>query len=298
MPRGKRPRKRSRALGDSTRGLTIRAIAVIVVLACATHASPTAAQESSSPARDETGLQDLAKEHKNPLTQSPNVQFQFAAGFGAGAEHRTGESFNLQPVLPFPVTPGWSVIARPSLSVTHTPPPDEQFGLQDLQLPLYLTPTDTDRWLWGAGPIFQFPSATPSGLGTGKWSGGPSGALLYSNGPWFNGVLVSHLWSFGGDRDRAAVNQTSIELLASYNFESGWFLQFHPVNTYDWTADSGNAWTVPVGLDVGRVFVLGERAISVQLGAYKTVVRPEGAPGWVVRAQIQFSFSPRDWFKQ
>jgi hypothetical protein len=204
---------------------------------------------------------------------------------------------NLQPVVPFPLTSAWSVIARPSFSLTHTPPPDEQFGVQDLQLPLYLTPTEADKWIWGVGPIVQFPSAAPSELGTGKWSAGPSGALLYSNGPWLNGVLVSQLWSFAGDSHRAAVNQTSIEVLASYNFESGWFLQFHPVNTYDWTAESSNAWTVPVGLDVGRVFDLGQRALSVQLGVYKTVVRPEGAPGWVVRAQIQFSFSPGDWFR-
>jgi hypothetical protein len=279
------------------KGVSRGVITVMIALACATHAVPARAQEPPASTSAETNLQEIAKAQKNPLTQSANVQFQFATGFGVGPEHRAGESLNLQPVLPFPLTSAWSVIARPSVSVTHTPPPDEQFGLQDLQLPLYLTPTEGDKWIWGVGPIVQFPSATPSGLGTGKWSAGPSGALLYSNGPWLNGVLVSHLWSFAGDRDRAAVNQTSIEVLASYNFESGWFLQFHPVNTYDWTADSGNAWTVPVGLDVGRVFVLGERAISVQLGAYRTVVRPEGAAGWVVRAQLQFSFAPRDWFK-
>jgi len=161
--------------------------------------------------------------------------------------------------------------------------------LQDLQLPLFLTPAQADKWIWGAGPIVQFPSATASGLGTGKWSAGPTGAILYSNGPWLNGLLVSHLWSFAGNPDRAAVNQTSLEVLVSYNFQSGWFVQFHPVNTYDWTADSRNAWTVPVGLDAGRVFDFGERSISVQLGVYKTVARPEGAPDWVVRAQIQFS---------
>src|SRR5215831_8368329 len=126
--------------GSGWSSVTLRVLTAVIALASATCAVPARAQEPPAPARDETGLQELAKAHKNPLTQSPNVQFQFAAGFGVGAEHRTGESFNLQPVLPFPVTSAWSVIARPSLSVTHTPPPDEQFGLQDLQLPLYLTP--------------------------------------------------------------------------------------------------------------------------------------------------------------
>lgn len=277
--------------------MIFRSLVVVLALAHASHAIPARAQEPPAPARNEIDLQELAKAHKNPFTLVPNVQLQFAAGFGVGTEHRTGESLNLQPVIPFPLTSAWSLIARPSLSLTHTPAPDEELGLQDLQLPLYLTPADADRWIWGAGPIVQFPSATSSGLGTGKWSAGPSAALVYSNGPWLNGVLVSQLWSFAGDPHRPDVNQTSIELLASYNFESGWYIQFHPVDTYDWTADSRNAWTVPLGLDVGRAFQLGRQAISVQLGAYNAVVRPEGAPEWVVRAQIQFSLPTSMWFR-
>ena len=86
------------------------------------------------------------------------------------------------------------------------------------------------------------------------------------------------------------MNLTSLEVLVSYNFPGGWYAQFDPVYSYDSTADSRNAWTVPVGLDVGKVFSLGQRSISVQLGAYKLAKRPEGAPDWIVRAQIQFSF--------
>ena len=60
------------------------------------------------------------------------MPFQFTTGFGVGSERRTGESLNIQPVLPFSLTSGWSVVALPSLSVTYEPPPDEEFGLQDL----------------------------------------------------------------------------------------------------------------------------------------------------------------------
>jgi hypothetical protein len=38
------------------------------------------------------------------------------------------------------------------------------------------------------------------------------------------------------------------------------------------------------------VWSLGQRSISAQRGIYKLVERPAGAPDWVVRAQIQFSF--------
>ncbi len=269
---------------------SFRIVAVAGVVACWALSSPATAQEAPAPAKDKPSLQELAKQHKNPFAQAVTVPFLFITGFGVGAERRTGESLNIQPNLPFSLTSDWTIIVQPSLSVTYEPPPDEAFGLQDLQLSLFLTPTDADRWIWGIGPIFLFPTASATGLGTGKWSAGPTGALAYSNGPWFNGVLVSHLWSFGGDPDRDAVNLTSFEILVSYNFPGGWYAQFDPVNSYDWTADSRNAWTVPVGLDIGKVFDLGQRSISVQLGAYKLVKRPAGAPDWIVRAQIQFSF--------
>ena len=262
---------------------------VVGVLAWSVFATSAVAQEPSAPTKDRPGLQELAKEHKNPLAQSINVPFQLTTGFGS--EHRAGTSLNIQPAVPFSLTSDWRLIARPSISVTYTPAPDEQFGLQDLQLALFLTPAQADKWIWGVGPIFQFPSASTTELGTGKWSAGPTGALVYTNGPWFNGVLASHLWSFAGDAARGAVNLTSLEVLVSYNFPGGWYIQFDSTNSYDWTADSRNAWTVPLGLDVGKVFDLGARSISVQLGAYKNVERPAGTPEWIVRAQILFQFS-------
>ena len=97
------------------------------------------------------------------------------------------------------------------------------------------------------GPIFQFPTATGTYLGTGRWSAGHTAALIYSEGPWFNGVLAYHLVSFAGDRDSGSVNQTFIEPELSHNLESGWSVDSNPSITFDWTADSGNGWAVPNG---------------------------------------------------
>jgi hypothetical protein len=93
----------------------------------------------------------------------------------------------------------------------------------------------------------QLPTATTDELGTGRWSAGPTGALIYSSGPWLNGVLTYHLASFAGDRHRSRVNQTYIEPEVSYSFASGWYVQCDPALTYDWTADSADAWSIPMG---------------------------------------------------
>jgi hypothetical protein len=199
-------------------------------------------------------------------------------GFSIGPHHNAGENLNVQPLIPFSLNAEWDLMTRPSLSATYQPSPHEQFGLNDLQVLFLLTPHSADVWIWGAGPIFQFPTATSDALGTGRWSAGPAAALIYSNGPWFNGVLAYQLMSFAGNRARGRVNQTYLEPQVSYNFKSGWYVDCDPQMTFDWTADSANGWTIPIGADVGEAFNVGSHAMSLQLGAYDLAKRLSGAP--------------------
>lgn len=267
-------------------------LALLGTLLSVAIAASARAQDSISPppAVDAATLQDLSKATKNPVASFIKVPFQFTTGFGVGSRHDVGESLNIQPVLPISLNADWDLIARPSLNVTYSPSPHEQFGLQDLQTSFFLTPDKASAWFWGAGPIFQFPSATSKELGTGRWSAGPTAALLYSKGPWFNGILTYQLLSFAGNRNRGSVNQTYIEPLVSYNFESGWSVQCDPAITYDWTANMANAWVLPVGADVGQTLQIGDRALSLQVGGYDLLKYPEGAPQWIIRVQMTFVF--------
>jgi hypothetical protein len=276
-------RKLARAIAAAVLGLLLRGVC----------AGPAMAQQASPPAQpvtDAVTLQELAETKLNPLADSFKLSFEFATAFGVGPNGGTGENLNIQPVIPFSLGSDWNVITRSIMSVTYVPGPPEEFGLGDFQASLFLTPAKAEKWIWGVGPIFQFPTATSNGLGTGKWSAGPTGALIYSDGPWFNGILVGQLWSFAGDRKRDEVNQTSVELLISYNFDNGWYLQSDPVLTRYGSADSLYAWTIPVGMDVGKVFKIGSQAMSVQVGAYDYVDRPQDAAHWIIRAQITFLF--------
>ena len=258
----------------------------------AMSAGPARAQNSASPpaGTNAATLQDLAKDTKNPVISSIKVPFQYTSGFGIGTHHNVGGSLNIQPVLPLALNADWDLIARPSLNVTYAPSPHEQVGLQDLQTSFFLTPANAGTWIWAAGPIFQFPSATSRELGTGRWSAGPTAAAIYSQGPWFNAILTYQLLSFAGNRSRGSVNQTYIEPLVSYNFESGWSVQCDPAITYDWTADMSNAWNLPLGADVGKTIQIGARAISLQVGAYDYLKYPDGAPRWFARMQVTFMF--------
>lgn len=226
----------------------------------------------------------------NTFEDFVKVPLQSTTGSSIGPHHNAGESLNVQPVFPFSLSSEWDLIARPSLSATYQPSPHEQFGLNDLQTSIFLTPHNADEWIWGVGPIFQFPTATSNALGTGRWSAGPTAALVYSKGPWFAGVLTYQLMSFSGNRGRGSVNQTYLEPEVSYNLESGWYVDCDPPMTFDWTAGAADAWTIPMGVDVGKAFELSSQKLSVQAGAYDLLKRPNGAPQWIIRLSLTLLF--------
>jgi hypothetical protein len=257
---------------------------VPVELAQAQNVLPTASAISA---------QDLAKSVHNPFEDFVKVSIQSTVGFEVGSHRNAGNGFNIQPLIPFSLSPGWDLIARPSVTVTYLPSPHEQFGLADLQTSFFLTPAQASTWIWGVGPIFQLPTATSPGLGTGRWSAGPTAALIYTKGPWFGGVLAYQLLSFAGNRDRGSVNQTYMEPEISYNFDSGWYVQCDPAITFDWTAEVTNAWTIPIGADVGRAFKVGFQDFSLQVGAYDLLKRPDGAPQWIMRVNLTLLFPNR-----
>jgi hypothetical protein len=264
--------------------------ALLGCLAVLILGAPVSAQEAPGTESSQTNgptLQGLAKDKQNPFTESINVPVELATGFSVGPQRDVGEQVTIQPLIPFRLNTDWELIARPALVLTYAPGPGATFGLGDLQTSFFLTPARTGRWAWGVGPAFQLPTATSQALGAGKWDAGPTGALIYSEGPWFAGVLATQLWSFAGG-NRPAVNVTSLEVNGSYNFKSGWYIQFDPTMTYDWAAAFHDARTIPLGLDVGKAAKLGALALSFQLGAYHFVVHPTDAAHWVVRAQITF----------
>ena len=185
-----------------------RRLALLGIVTGSMVAASAAAQEAGGPTP-----QQLARDRENPFAQTINLPLAAVTGFGIGPHHDVGEQLTIQPQLPLPLDADWNLIVRSLLPVTFSPDPQRRFGLGDVQPSFFLTPARSTGLIWGAGPAFQFPTATSNELGTGKWSAGPTGALVYSDSeiPWFAGILVTQLWSFAG-APRTAVNQTSTEV--------------------------------------------------------------------------------------
>ena len=143
----------------------------------------------------------LVREAKNPFADLTNLQFLYDATLGP--RNQTSQVVTLQPLVPFSVSPTWSIITRTILPLIDQPGTatgeGRTQGVGDTQFSAFLSPTRTGSLVWGVGPVLQLPTATNDALGQGKWGAGPTAGLQWSGTQWTFGALINNIWSFAGD---------------------------------------------------------------------------------------------------
>ena len=240
--------------------------------------------------------EELAKAAQNPVASLISVPFQNNTNFSFGPGDDTQNVLNIQPVIPFSLNEDWNLITRTIIPIISqpgfAPGQSRKNGLGDIQLNFFMSPkaTGASGWIWGAGVIAQLDTATDDRLGTGAWGLGPSAVVLKNFGAWVVGSLVNNVWSVSADRDD--VNQFLVQPFINYNFpdKPGRYLTFAPIITANWEADSGNVWTVPLGLGIGQVMRFGKQPVNMQASAYYNVVTPDFGADWQLRLQLQLMF--------
>jgi hypothetical protein len=250
--------------------------------------------------------EEIAKATQNPLTAMYSIPIQNNTNFNIGPNDRTKNITNVQPVIPIDWNDDWTLVTRTIMplvdnpdNVTSPASSGRTFGLGDTTFTAFFTPKTPGEsgWLWGAGPVFYLPTATDDSLGTKKWGAGPSAIVLKLDGKWVYGALLMHIWSFAGagqDDGRERVNLTTIQPFVNYNLDDGWFISSVPIITANWEASSGNEWTVPVGLGVGKAMTFGTIPGTAAIHAYYNVEKPDDyGEEWQLRIQVQFLF-PRN----
>jgi hypothetical protein len=77
-------------------------------------------------------------------------------------------------VISIPLNKDWNLITRTIMPIINQPSPatgiPSAFGLGDINPSLFLSPANSGKLIWGAGPTLTFPTATASVLGNGKWA--------------------------------------------------------------------------------------------------------------------------------
>ncbi|HML93035.1 MAG TPA: neuromedin U [Methyloceanibacter sp.] len=295
----------------------------------ATVAALTATQAAFAQEGD-----DLRQAAQNPIADLISLPFQNNTNFDIGRTDNTQNVLNIQPVIPISISQDWNLIARLIMPVIYQPPflsgrelreveaifgrsavnqfgiGDTQFGLGDFNPAFFFSPKKPIPLakgvglVWGAGPVFAFPTATDDRLGSDKWSAGPTFVTVLLSKKVVSGFLINNLWSYAGPDQTTLqtpngrltvqlpdVNAMTLQPFLNYNLPKGWYLTTAPVITANWEANDDNRWTVPVGGGIGRVFKIGKQPINAQISAYYNVVTPDDTGAdWQLRTQWTFLF--------
>lgn len=235
---------------------------------------------------------DLARKLSNPIASliSVPVKVNWDTGIGsAGADRFT---FLFQPVAPFSLSDDWNLITRTIVPYIDTESPviggGSEAGLGDITQSFFFSPkAPTDSgWVWGAGPVFLYPTAT-NGMGSGKWGAGLTAVALRQSKGWTTGILANHIWSFAGRENRGDVSLTFLQPFVSYTTKGATTFSLNTESTYDW---SNEQWTVPVNVSVSQLVVLDTQPISLSAGARTYLERPENGPDWGLSFTVTLLF--------
>jgi hypothetical protein len=261
---------------------------------------PKSTVAGAKPAADETA--ELAKATQNPVASLISVPLQNNSNFGIGPYNRTGDVFNIQPVIPMKLSDKVMLINRIIQPIVWQPdapqPTGGQFGFGDMNPTFFLSPAKAGKLIYGLGPTFIIPTATSTQTGQGKFSLGPSVVLLMQPRHWTVGALISNLFSVAGSAHRPNVNQMVLQYFVNYNLKKGWYVTTSPIVTANWnstgtgeaaTGDDttgGNTWTLPFGGGVGRIMRLGFQPVNLSAAFYGNAIHSQGGSPWNMRLQI------------
>lgn len=240
---------------------------------------------------------ELAKEISNPVTSLWQLQFQFnnmrLESSDTPLSQKWVNNLYFQPVLPVSLTEKWNLITRPVFTLYNSVPvptgpnsTHQKTTFGDTTLASVLSPAGTEPWIYGVGPTFIFPTAGADATGQGKYQVGPAVGGGYLTSKFMVAAFAQQWWSFAGDDDRKSTRQLNLMPLIYRFWGDGWSVGYSGNILADWNARSGEQWTVPLGVSVGKVVMFGKLPVQIQVGAQYFAKRPTGGPEYNFQIQL------------
>lgn len=104
---------------------------------------------------------------------------------------------------------------------------------------------------------------------------GPAAVVGYLSKKWILGAFVQKWTSFAGQNNQDSVNQMNLQPIAAYFLPEGWGIDYSGNILANWKAeDSGEVWTVPIGIGVYKVVKLGSLPVKIGLAGQYMPIQP------------------------
>ena len=253
-------------------------------------------------AQEKRSLSDLARDPTASLTTF-QVMYRYNSSFYQIPDINQS-TLILMPVIPFKIgdlpnigriSAGY-VVSAPDFGVLNDLPPynpsinqvpyNKVTGLQDIALVDVLIFRQSFGAL-GAGAAVILPTATDPALGNGKWSVGPAFVGIFRQGGLQIGGLLQGIFSVAGSPSKPDVNSLSLQIFGGIGLPDDWSIGFSEI-TYGYDLTNGRWTSVPFGLRLERLVVIGELPMRVYGDAEYNFLKNQIVPKWTFR----FTVSP------
>jgi len=230
----------------------------------------------------------------NPIMKIGN-NFDYTSYDGdlPGANDQSGFRYLFLTVFPFKLDNGNSLLFRPALPLIFDQPVPTAGGfsgegtdLGDLAYDVIYSGTTKTGYIWGVGLAGTIPTATSNQLGADLWGAGPE-LLGGVAGKWgAAGGLLSHQWDFAGSGD-GSLDLTSLNYFYGVQLGNGYQFAAGPTITYNHEAQSGEEWTIPLGVGISKTMVIAGRPWTFHVQYWNNIERPDSfAAEHVLRLSI------------
>src|SRR5262245_33874280 len=263
-----------------------------------TQAADEPASSAQAAGKDaKASLAEINKELTDPVSDTWSITFAqsfFRTTPGNGAADRWNPRLNFQGAFPVGITPGLDLITRPTIVLLNSQPHpvpgkpgeiDRTTAFGDIVFQQLLAPRRSwiGNWIVGIGPTWVFPSGTSKWTSARKWQVGPAAAFGYVSENWILAGLVQDWRSFAGSGPD--LHATSVQPIAAYFFPNGWSIGYSGDILAVWTSVTKDRYTIPLGLQVGKVVLFGSTHVKISLGGQWMPLHPDRF-GQVWNAQL------------
>ena len=271
-------------------------------LAAIALALTTAVALMTDPAQACDAACEAARKAANPLADTKALITDNTIAFRTGTNNEDSYNFQLQPVYSVPLANATLVLrgiipiqgvqpgaVLPPGNNTPSPLGDLKWGLGDTTVQAFYAPTPGPSGIaLGYGLQVSLPTRSNSALAGAGWGAGPAFVVFGQTGDLSWGGVLGHMW---GENDFSV---TIMQPILTYGLGNGWYFGYNNVLSYNWKApNSREAWTIPVGLTVGKTSIINEAkgtALDVSVGYYALDRKPTGGPDSQVKLGLSVFF--------